>query len=65
MVLTPEKQEIFEDGEEAEAEPSQFSCPAYVELLEVIERKLPFDHNPPVQVRLSFVHDLHTEIKKK
>lgn len=37
-VFTQEKQEIFEDGEEAEAEPSQFSCPAYVELLEFMDR---------------------------
>ncbi len=33
-----EEQEMFE-GEEVEPEPSQSSCPAYDELLEVMERK--------------------------
>ncbi len=32
-----EEQEMFE-GEEVETEPSQSSCPAYEELLEVMER---------------------------
>ncbi|KAL1261657.1 hypothetical protein QQF64_006922 [Cirrhinus molitorella] len=34
---TQEEQEMSE-GEEAEAEPSQTSCPAYEELLEVMDR---------------------------
>ncbi|KAL1258007.1 hypothetical protein QQF64_011251 [Cirrhinus molitorella] len=37
---TQEEQEMSE-GEEAEAEPSQSSCPAYEELLEVMDRATP------------------------
>ncbi len=70
------------EGEEVETEPSQSSCPAYEELLEVMERataRLDFPwertkmvvpqrrlderylsgHNPPAQVSLPFLPDLH------
>ncbi|KAL0172255.1 hypothetical protein M9458_032566, partial [Cirrhinus mrigala] len=66
--------------EEMESESSQTSCPAYDELLEIMERatamldlpwkqvkkvapwgRLDFlsDHNPPAQVSLPFLPDLH------
>ncbi len=83
---TQEEQEMFE-GENVETEPSQSSCPAYEELLEVMERAtrkldLPWEwtkmvaprgrlderclsgHNPPAQVSLQFLPDLHTEVEK-
>ncbi|KAI2655635.1 Nonribosomal peptide synthetase [Labeo rohita] len=70
--------------EEMESKSSQTSCPAYYELLEVMERvmtrlDLPWkqvkkvvprgclderflsDHNPPAQVSLPFLPDLHSE----
>ncbi len=76
------------EGEEFETEPSQSSCPAYEELLEVMERAtarldLPWErtkmaaprgrlderylsgHNPPAQVSLPFLPDLHTEVEKE
>ncbi len=82
-----EEQGMFE-GEEVETEPFQSSCPAYEELLEVMERAtarlvLPWErtkmvaprgrldewylsgHNPPAQVSLPFLPDLHTEVEKE
>ncbi|KAL0157909.1 hypothetical protein M9458_045985, partial [Cirrhinus mrigala] len=73
-----EEQEMLED-EEAEAEPFLISCPAYEELLEVMDRttrarevaprgrldeRYLSDHNLPAQVSLPFLPDLHTEIEK-
>ncbi|KAL0199836.1 hypothetical protein M9458_003023, partial [Cirrhinus mrigala] len=72
-----EEQEMSE-GEEAEAEPSLISCPAYEELLEVMDRatarkvalrgrldeRYLSDHNLPAQVSLLFLPDLHSEIEK-
>ncbi|KAL0173793.1 hypothetical protein M9458_029761, partial [Cirrhinus mrigala] len=69
-----EEQEMLE-GEEAEAEPSLISCPAYEELLEVMDRatvaprgrldeRYLSDHSLPAQVSLPFLPDLHTEIEK-
>ncbi|KAL0172863.1 hypothetical protein M9458_033174, partial [Cirrhinus mrigala] len=61
MSSTQEEQEMFEEGEEAEAEPSQSSCPVYAELLEVMDcaKKVASqgrldecclsDHSPPAQ----------------
>ncbi|KAI2654649.1 hypothetical protein H4Q32_011423 [Labeo rohita] len=77
---TQEEQELLD--EEMQSEPSQSSCPAYEELLEVMERGSPvethekgaprgrlnerflLDHNPPAQVSLPFLPDLHTEVVK-
>ncbi len=65
------------EGEEAETELSQTSCPAYEELLEVMERataRLHFGrlderylsgHKPPAQVSLPFLPDLHTEVERE
>ncbi|KAI2662345.1 L-2,4-diaminobutyric acid acetyltransferase [Labeo rohita] len=71
---TQEEQEM---SEKAEAEPSQSSCPAYNKLLKVMEvmakkvapwgrlnERFLSDHNPPAQVSLPFLPDLHTEIEK-
>ncbi|KAI2645895.1 Zinc metalloprotease ZmpB [Labeo rohita] len=83
--FTQEEQELLD--EEMQSEPFQSSCPAYEELLEVMERAmarldLPWkrmkkatprgrlderflsDHNPPAQVSLPFLPDLHTEVVK-
>ncbi len=74
-----EEQEMSE-GDEAEAEPDQSSCPAYDELLEVMERAtarldLPWKrakmerylsgHNRPARVSLPFLPDLHAEVEKE
>ncbi|KAL0179777.1 hypothetical protein M9458_025219, partial [Cirrhinus mrigala] len=82
---TQEEQELLD--EEMESEFFQTSCPAYNELLEVMERAtarldLPWkrvkkvaqrgrlderflsDHNPPAQVSLPFLPDLHSEVVK-
>ncbi|KAL0170818.1 hypothetical protein M9458_035414, partial [Cirrhinus mrigala] len=70
--LLQEEQEMLE-GEEAEAESSLISCPAYEELLEVMDRAtarldLPWKRGGaaglPAQVSLPFLPDLHTEIEK-
>ncbi|KAL0199471.1 hypothetical protein M9458_008011, partial [Cirrhinus mrigala] len=68
-----EEQEMLE-GEEAEAEPFLISCPAYEELLEVMDRTtvrldLPWNAifliiTSQAQVSLPFLPDLHTEIEK-
>ncbi|KAL0160129.1 hypothetical protein M9458_043854, partial [Cirrhinus mrigala] len=83
--FTQEEQELLD--EELQSESSQSSCPAYDELLEVMELAtarldLPWkrmkktaprgrlderflsDHNPPAQVSLPFLPDLHTEVVK-
>ncbi len=52
------------EGEEVETEPSQSSCPAHDELLEVMERYLS-GHNPPARVSLPFFPDLHAEFEKE
>ncbi len=41
LVYAQEEQEMFE-GEEVETEPSQSSCTAYDELLEVMDHKIIF-----------------------
>ena len=38
LLGSAQEEREMSEGEEAEAEPSQFSCPAYVELLEVMDR---------------------------
>ncbi len=47
-----EEQEMFE-GEEVETEPSQSSCPAYEELLEVMERATARLHLPWERTKMS------------
>ncbi len=55
-----EEQEMFE-GEEVETEPSQSSCPAFDELLDVMEhqKKIKPGHNLPARVSLPILPDLH------
>ncbi len=72
-----EEQEMAE-GEEVETELSQISCPAYKELLEVMERatvrldlganqdeRYLSGHKRPVRVSLLFLPDFHTEVEKE
>ncbi len=44
---------------------SQSSCPAYDELLEVMECQKYFCHKPPARVSLSFLPDLHAAVEKE
>ncbi len=67
------------EGDEAEAEPVQSSCPAYDELLEVMERAtarldLPWNRAKMVaprgrldecRVSLPFLPDLHAEVERE
>ncbi len=72
-----EEQEMSE-SEEVETELSQTSCPAYEELLDVMERatarldsrgrlneRYLSGHKTPAQVNLPFLPDLHTEVEKE
>lgn len=86
-LLSPsqEEQEMLDEDEEIES--SKSSCPAYMELLVVMERATVrhdllwkrarkvtprgrldehylSDNNPPAQLSLPFLHDLHVEIEK-
>ncbi len=72
-----QKEQEMSEGEEAETELSQTSCPMYEELLDVMERataRLHFGrlnerylsgHKPPAQVSLPFLPDLHTEVERE
>ncbi len=67
LCYAQEEQEMFE-GEEVETEPSQSSCTAYDELLEVISIKIKINlsgHNPPARASLPFFLNLHVEVEKE
>ncbi len=54
------------EGEEVETEPSQSSCTAYDELLEVMEHKNNLsDHKPPARASLPFFLNLHVGVEKE
>ncbi|KAI2646766.1 Lamina-associated polypeptide 2, isoform alpha [Labeo rohita] len=65
---TQEEQEWLD--EEMQPESSQTSCPMYDELLEKVaprgrlDERFLSDHNPPAQVSLPFLPDLHSEVVK-
>ncbi len=60
-----EEQEMF-GGEEVETEPSQSSCTAYDELLEVMDHKIIFlSIKPPARGSLPFFLNLHVGVEKE
>ncbi len=60
-----EEQEMFE-GEEVETEPSQSSCTAYDEFLEVMDHKINLSgHKSPARASLPFFINLDVEVEKE